>query len=107
MVARGTTVSAIGGDWDAAPINDIITDEGFMSTSLREETAIDFVKRKGERGILMYIKIPKGTNGVITDIAVNDNWESELLLEPGTKIRITGKRIENGMKIIEGVVVNE
>ena len=57
LVARGTTVSAIGGDWDAAPINDIITDEGFMSTSLREETAIDFVKRKGERGILMYIKL--------------------------------------------------
>ena len=55
----------------------------------------------------MYIKIPKGTKGVITDIAVNDYWESELLLEPVTKIRITGKRIENGMKIIEGVVVNE
>lgn len=107
VVARGTTVSAIGGDWDAVQINDIITDKGFMSTSLREKTAIDFVNRKGVRGILMYIKIPKGTNGVILDIAVNDNWESELLLEPGTKIRITGKRIENGMRIIEGVVVNE
>ena len=107
LVARGTTASAIGGDWDAAQINDIIKDKGFTSTSLREETAIDFVNRKGERGILMYVKIPKGTNGVIVDVAVNDNWESELLIEPGTKIRITGKRIENGMKIVEGVVVNE
>ena len=107
LVARGTTVSAIGGDWDAVRINNVITAEGFMSTSLREKTAIDFVNRKGERGILMYDKIPKGTNGVIADVAVNDNWENELLLEPGTKIRITGKRIENGMRIVEGVVVNE
>jgi len=107
LVARGTTLSAIGGDWNAARINDIITDEGFTSTSLTEKTAIDFVNRKGERGILMYVKIPKGTNGVIADVAVNDNWENELLLAPGTKIRITGKRIENGMKIVEGVVVNE
>jgi hypothetical protein len=107
LVARGTTVSAIGGDWNDIQINDIIKDEGFMSTSLREETAINFIGRKGERGILMYIKIPKGTNGVIVDVAVNDNWESELLLEHGTKIRITGKRIENGMKIVEGAVVNE
>ena len=107
VVARGTTVSAIGGDWDAVQINDIITDKGFMSTSLREKTATDFVNRKGERGILMYVKIPKGTNGVIADVAVDDNWESELLLKPGTKIRITGKRIENGMRIVEGVVVNE
>ena len=68
---------------------------------------MDFVKRKVERCILMYIKIPKGTNGIMVDVAVNDNWESELLLEPGTKIRITGKRIENGMRIIEGEVVNE
>ena len=107
LVARGTTASAIGGDWDAAQINDIIKDKGFTSTSLREETAINFVNRKGERGILMYVKIPKGTNGVIVDVAINDNWESELLLEPGTEIRITGKRIENGMRIVEGVVVNE
>jgi len=107
LVARGTTVSAIGGDWDAVRIGDVITDKGFVSTSLREETAIDFVNRKGERGILMYVKVPKGTNGVIVDVAVNGNWESELLLAPGTKIRITGKRIENGMRIIEGVVVNE
>jgi hypothetical protein len=107
LVARGTTLSAIGGDWDALQINNVITDEGFTSTSLTEKTAIDFVNRKGERGILMYVKIPKGTNGVITDVAVNDNWENELLLAPGTKIRITGKRIENGMKIVEGVVVNE
>ena len=107
LVARGTTVSAIGGDWDVAQINDIIKDKGFTSTSLREETAIDFVNRKGERGILMYVKIPKGTNGIMVDVAINDNWESELLLEPGTKIRITGKRVENGMKIVEGVVVNE
>jgi hypothetical protein len=107
LVARGTTLSAIGGDWDAVRINNVITDEGFMSTSLREETAMRFVNRKGERGILMYVKIPKGTNGLILDVAVNDEWESELLLKPGTKIRITGKRIENGMRIIEGVVVNE
>ena len=107
LVARGTTLSAIGGDWDAVQINDVITDEGFMSTSLREETALGFVNRKGERGILMYVKIPKGTNGVILDVAVNDEWESELLLKPGTKIRTTGKRIENGMRIIEGEVVNE
>ena len=100
-------MSAIGGDWNDIQINDIIKDEGFMSTSLREKTAIDFVNRKGERGILMYIKVPKGTNGIMVDVAINDNWESELLLEPGTKIRITGKRIENGMKIVEGVVVNE
>ncbi len=107
LVARGTTVSAIGGDWDGIQINDIIKDEGFMSTSLREETATDFVNRKGERGILMYIKVPKGTNGIMVDVAVDDSWESELLLAPGTKIRITGKRIENGMRIVEGVVVNE
>ena len=107
LVARGTTVSAIGGDWEAVQINDIITDKGFTSTSLREKTATDFVNRKGERGILMYIKIPKGTNGIMVDVAVNDNWENELILSPGTKIRITGKRIENGMRIIEGVVVNE
>ena len=107
LVARGTTTSAIGGDWNNIQINDIIIDEGFMSTSLREETAIEFVNRKRERGILMYVKIPKGTNGIMVDVAVNDNWESELLLAPGTKIRITGKRIENGTKIVEGVVVNE
>ena len=107
LVARGTTTSAIGGDWNNIQINDIIIDEGFMSTSLREETAIDFANKKRERGILMYVKIPKGTNGVIVDVAVNANWESELLLAPGTKIRITGKRIENGTKIVEGVVVNE
>ena len=107
LVARGTTTSAIGGDWNNIQINDIIKDEGFMSTSLREETATVFVNRKGKRGILMYIKIPKGTSGIMVDVAVNDYWESELLLEPGTKIRITGKRIENGMRIVEGVVVNE
>jgi len=107
LVARGTTVSAIGGDWDAVRIGDVITDKGFVSTSLREETAINFIDRKGERGILMYIKIPKGTNGIMVDVAVNDSWENEFLLKHGTKIRITGKRIENGMKIIEGVIVNE
>ena len=107
LVARGTTTSAIGGDWNNVQIDDIIKDEGFMSASLREETAIYFANRKEERGILMYIKIPKGTNGIMVDVAVNDDWESELLLAPGTKIRITGKRIENDMKIVEGVVVNE
>jgi rubrerythrin len=94
LVARGTTTSAIGGDWNTTPIKDIIINEGFMSTSLREKTAIDFANRKEERGILMYIKIPKGTNGIIVDVAVNDSWESELLLEPGTKIRITGKELK-------------
>ena len=107
LVARGTAVSAIGEDWDAVRINDIITDKGFLSTSLIRETAIKFVNKNRKRGILMYIKIPKGTNGIIVDVAVEENYESELLLAPGTKIRITGKRIENGMKIVEGVVVNE
>ena len=104
---RGTTTSLLGETgWDGLKVHDVIKEKGFMSVSLREKVAKSTLfADKGERTIIAYLKVPKGTPGIMVDVAVNSPFESEFLLGPGTKIMVTKKEIKDGKKILEGLVL--
>ena len=71
---------------ESIKIGHVYTEKAFLSTSGVFDNNV--MKSKG---ILLNIKVPKGTNGYIT----TNNKESEIIFGQNTKIRITGTKLEN------------
>lgn len=67
--------------------NKVISDRGFVSTSLDSGIAADF---SGKAGIVMRIKVNKGQRGVFLGKISNVPKEAEVLLPRGIKFKITG-----------------
>lgn len=84
VVFRG---SNLGG---AAPpkIGSVITDKGFMSTTIDPRIAAEFSEGIGTT---MKISVPKGTKGIYVDSFSLAEEELEFIMQRGTSIKITGR----------------
>lgn len=98
---RGMTVaktaSEVSSSWvGRLKVGDTLTDKGFVSTSYNKVDAEMFAGSMGGAGVIFVIRAPKGTR-----VLAGSQAESELILNRGTKMRVTGiKQIpprESGM----------
>lgn len=89
-------------DFDNIMGGEIIKDPAFLSTSTSRAAATQFFKTEGAgRGYVLKIRVPKGHRAVFVDTAIDENWESELLLKEGTKMIVTSKRDYFGTPMVE------
>lgn len=93
------------------PIGAEINSKPYLSTSLSREVAGTFTTNtnNGQFNIgksLLEIEAPKGTKGVYMDNLSEVGNEHELLLPRGTKMKVTGKREEDGYIIHTVSIVN-
>lgn len=79
----------------------VISDRGFMSTSLERNSAFG-------KGMLLEIEVPKGSHGAyVGDISAAGHYESEVLFDAGQKMRIISVRYDrNGRRIIRVRIMN-
>ena len=103
-VYRGTSSKALGALRmlpDSLLVGKVISDRGFMSTSLEQSTAFD-----GE--VLLEIDVPKGAHGAyVGDISALGHQENEVLFDMGQKMRITNvRRDADGRRIISVRILN-
>lgn len=68
----------------------IISDKGFMSTTLLRSYLFDFRKARN-LDILLVISIPKGTRGTYVGLLQDSLHEYEIILVPDTHLRIDSK----------------
>lgn len=82
-------------------VGKVISDKGFMSTSLERNSAFS-------NGMLLEIEVPKGSHGAyVGNISAAGHYESEVLFDAGQKMRITGiKHDTNGRRIISVRILN-
>lgn len=70
----------------------LISDKGFMSTTLLRSCLFDFRKaRNNKLVILLVISIPKGTSGTYVGLLQDSLPEYEIILAPNTHLRIDSK----------------
>gem|GEM_PF-5838620 len=70
----------------------LISDKGFMSTTLLRSYLFDFRKtRNNKLDILLVISIPKGTRGTYVGLLQDSLLEYEIILAPDTHLRIDSK----------------
>lgn len=84
----------------------ILSDPGFMSTSINREIASDFGGEKLGSGIVIEIKVPKGSKGAYMDVLPENAKhfkQNELLLPRGAKFKVVS--VEKGKAVVE--LVNE
>lgn len=103
-VYRGVSSKALGKLKflpDSMLAGKIISDDGFMSTSLDSESAFG-----GD--LLLEIDVPKGSRGAYVGyISSAGHYESEVLFDAGQIMRITGaRRDSNGRRIISVMIMN-
>lgn len=104
VVHRGTSRAALGrlADMpDQALVGHVISDDGFMSTSLKKEDAFG-----GE--VQLEIHAPKGSRAAyVGSISQLGHHESEVLFDCGQDMRITGVRRDTfGRRTIQVQIVN-
>lgn len=110
VVYRGASKSAFTGQ--PSP-GDIVTDNGFMSTSLDPRTARKFhtiaENRNAGSGYLMRIEVPQGTNAAYLDVLQDEgslSWESEILLPRNTTMVVKSvSTSSDGIRVVELEVV--
>lgn len=103
-VYRGASSKALGALRmlpDNMLIGKVISDKGFMSTSIDRNSAFG-----GDT--LLVIDVPKGSHGAyVGDISSFGHYESEVLFDVGSKMRITDvTRDENGRRVINVTLLN-
>lgn len=84
----------------------VLSDPGFMSTSINREIASDFGGEQLGSGIVIELRIPKGTKGAYMDVLPENAKhfkQNEVLLGRGTKFKVVS--VEKGKAVVE--VVNE
>lgn len=69
----------------------IISDKGFMSTTMLRNSLFDFRKTRNKLDVLLVISIPKGTRGTYVGLLQDSLSEYEIILAPNTHLRIDSK----------------
>lgn len=98
MLHRGASMANI----DALKVGAILTDKGFLSTTASRDTAVDFTDYTDDPHKVLYdITVPKGTK-----VLSGEKYESELILNRGTSLRVTDVRLSNdGFVVVSAEVV--
>jgi hypothetical protein len=81
-------------------VGDVFSDKAFMSTSRKRDVAGRFETTGGKRS-LVRINAPKGTKGA----HLPGQNEEEFLLPRNTRLRITGDKIEGGVRVLDAEIV--
>lgn len=81
-------------------VGDIFTDKAFMSTTRLRGVAERFETTGGKRA-LVRIQAPKGTRGGY----LPGQGEEEFLLPRDTRLRITGDKIEGGVRVLDAEIM--
>ena len=90
-VYRGVTGKHAGAIKSMSP-GDTMVDHGFMSTSSSRSAAAKFGLEGGESSTVMRVRVPAGTKAVpMSKYKAGLGSERELLLQRGTKMRMTGR----------------
>ena len=87
VVYRGITTEArkVSDSWASKlKAGDLIEDKGFMSTSQSQEVSESFSRNGTFVGVQFVISVPKGTR-----VMAGSETESELVLNRGTKMKVT------------------
>lgn len=109
IVYRGFKESGIVMHWEMIKSNEqpyIVTDLGYVSTSLSEDVAKGFADHSGSDSIIAEIRLPKGINAANME-RIYDMGEAEILLERGTTFEIIHAWEENGHKRIRMEVIRD
>lgn len=77
-------------------VGQLFTDHGFMSTSLNVESSEQL-----SSGMMLRIKVPKGTKGAYLDSFFRNLGEHELLIQRGSSFRIGKTTIIDGVPHID------
>jgi len=88
----------------------IVRDDGFVSTSLREDVAHRFVSYREEENksaAMVKIRAPKGTNAIPVDGAMRrkETWEEEMLLSRGSQFRVISVSKRDSVNVVEVEIV--
>lgn len=86
-VFRGMKSESMVSNFDNL-VGAIISDKGFVSTSLLEGVSTGFAKDEPSESILLKMVLPKGTKAIFLD-ALDDIGEAEILLPRGSSFRVT------------------
>ena len=106
-VYRGVTGKHAGAIKSMSP-GDTMVDHGFMSTSSSPSAASLFAEESGGTTLtVMRVRVPAGTKAVpLSKYKAGLGDERELLLQRGTKMRMTGRSIiGSGISVIDMEVV--
>lgn len=102
VLFRGTHIDAVGGKVPA--VGTVFSDGGFLSTSPSRDSAASFASGSAGMGALLRIAAPKGTRAI--DVShVAGGHEKEVLLNRGTKLKVTGVSQSGGHTVIDVKVV--
>ncbi len=102
-VYRGASINALGiykNASDEELVGKIITDKGFMSTSMNRDKSFS-----GD--VKMEISVPSGAHGAYVGyVGTYGHLEEEVLFDAGQRLQITGARTdEYGRKIISAIML--
>jgi hypothetical protein len=101
-IARNET----GGKYN---VGEIVTEKGFLSTSLDPNHADKWVHspadHEPEKGVILKIHAPKGTRGFDVDSTGRGYNENEFLLPPGTRYQINSKKEVDGKIVVAAQII--
>ena len=84
-------------------VGDIITDEGFISTTTRRQTASNWSRTIGSRyddKLIFKINVPKGSKGAPVDSIGGVTVQSEILLQANTSFRVDSYNPKRGLVVM-------
>jgi ADP-ribosyltransferase exoenzyme len=87
-VYRGVSDVTMLGDFTQG---EVLTDPGFLSTSLDKRVAGQFSDQEAGKGVVLELRIPAGTKAIPLSGAAGGDAQSELLLNRGSRFRVISK----------------
>lgn len=87
-------------------VGDVIIEDGFMSTSIGQETPWLFTSKKNN-GVFYEILAPKGTTGIYVEPVTTQEGELEWLLPKGTNLKIVSIDTSNPNTVIVVMEIEE
>jgi hypothetical protein len=87
-VYRGVANATMLGDFSQGQV---LTDPGFLSTSLDKRVAGGFSDQETGKGAVLEIRLPAGTKAIPLSGATSGDAQSELLLNRGSRFRVISK----------------
>jgi len=102
VVFRGVPASA----FDELKVGKVLTDPGYMSTSVNPSSALAFASYEDE-GVVLRLTVPAGSRALAVDGLNTDSvlGESEIILPRGTSMKITKIAEAEGKRIVYAKVV--
>ena len=88
---------------DKMQIGSVFSDKAFVSTTLEKNTAKNYTTSyvKEKKSVLMRIKVKKGVNGIMRTGVDGGMFESELLLQAGSRFKVINKVQEKDYLLVD------